>query len=283
MAGIKTLLLIFAAGATTLAGAQAPETQANTTPAAASVAQIKPFSAAYAVQWHGINVGTSELEFKSPNARGEYEYLSRSNARGIFRVVFSEQITQNSLMTLHEGHARPLSYRADDGTSSTDQDVSLDFDWVNDRVRGTAEKKPVDLALKPDTQDPMSVQIELMLALMRGHAPTTVWLADKDEIKEFIYTNEGPAHIKVALGELDTVVLASKRPGGNRVTRLWFAPSLGFTPVQAQRTRDGKTEWTMTIKSLQRGAAPPAPPPRRSFAPPARPAGQVAMLRSWAG
>jgi len=98
----------------------------------------------------------------------------------------------------------------------------------------------------------MSVQIELMLALMRQQPPATIWLADKDEVKEFIYTDEGKARIQTELGDLDTIVLSSKRPGGNRITRLWFAPSLGFVPVQAQRTRDGKTEWTMKIRSLHR-------------------------------
>ena len=154
--------------------------------------------------------------------------------------------------TPNEGHVQPLRFRGDDGSPSTDQDVSLDFDWNAHRVRGVAEKKSVDLALKPDTQDPMSVQIELMLALGRQQVPASVWLADKDEIKEFLYTSEGTQRLKTALGELDTLVLASRRPGGNRITRMWFAPSLGYVPVQAQRTRDGKTEWTMVVKTLKR-------------------------------
>jgi hypothetical protein len=33
---------------------------------------------------------------------------------------------------------------------------------------------------------------------------------------------------------------------------MWFAPSLGFVPVQAERSRDGKLEFAMRIKSLQR-------------------------------
>jgi hypothetical protein len=231
------------------AGVTAAETGAE---AAAPAGGLKPFAATYQVQWHGINVGTSTLELKPPAAGGEYEYVSRSNARGIFHIVFSDEITQISHFELREGHAQPLKFRGDDGSSATDKDVSLDFDWTRGRVKGVSEDKPVDLALKPDTQDPMSVQIELMLALARQQVPTQVWLADKDEIKEFVYTNEGNRRVKTALGELDTVVLASQRPGGNRITRMWFAPSLGYVPVQAQRTRDGKVEFTMNVKALKR-------------------------------
>ncbi len=214
--------------------------------------EFKPFAVRYEVQWRGIQVGTSDLELKAADESGVFEYISRSNARGIFHIVFSDEITQTSRFVLREGRVQPLTFRGDDGSPSTEKDVSLDFDWAASRVKGVSENKPVDLALKPDTQDPMSVQVHLMLALLSNQAPKTVWLADKDEVKEFLYTDEGTRRIKTALGELDTVVLASRRPGGNRITRLWFAPSLGFVPVQAQRTRDGKVEFTMTIKTLKR-------------------------------
>lgn len=250
MPDLKAMLMAIAAGLPLLTVAQEPLSPPDAVPVA-----VRPFSAEYFVQWHSINVGTSALELKAPDAAGEYRYLSRSNARGIFRVFFSEEIIQNSTMRVRDGHAQPLRYVADDGSAATDKDIRLDFDWPANRVRGVAEDKPVDMALKPDTQDPMSVQIELMLALMRKQPPTTVWLADKNEVKEFIYTDEGSQRIRTELGELDTIVLSSKRPGGNRITRLWFAPSFGFVPVQAQRTRDGKIEWTMKIRSLHRPEA----------------------------
>ena len=73
----------------------------------------------------------------------------------------------------------------------------------------------------------------------------------KDELKEFIYSQEGTAKIRTDLGELDTVIVASQRTGNNRILRMWFAPSLGYVPVQAERTRDGKLEFAMRIKTLK--------------------------------
>jgi Protein of unknown function (DUF3108) len=244
------LLAAIASGLFALtASVYAQDAAANST---AAVAELKPFTALYQVQWHGINVGSSGLELKTPSPDGHYEYISRSNARGVFHLVFSDEITQTTTFVIHEGRVQPLKFRGDDGSSATDKDVTLEFDWANARVKGVSEDKSVDLALKPAMQDPMSVQIELMLALAHQQVPASIWLADKDEIKEFIYTNEGPHRLKTALGDLDTIVLASARPGGNRITRLWFAPSLGYVPVQAQRTRDGKEEWIMKVKTLKR-------------------------------
>jgi hypothetical protein len=80
----------------------------------------------------------------------------------------------------------------------------------------------------------------------------TFHIIDKDQLKEFEYTQEGTAKIRTAIGELDTVIVTSQRTGNNRILRMWFAPSLGFVPVQAERSRDGKVEIAMHIKSIDK-------------------------------
>jgi Protein of unknown function (DUF3108) len=222
-------------------------TAAAAAPTAAAEAALTPFSAHYQADWKTINVGTSDLELKPDSEPGHYLYTWTITARGVFRLYRSE-VTQKSWLSIVDEHARPEKYRGEDGSSSVD----LDFDWAGGRVRGTSESKPVDLALKEGTQDVMSIQVEVMLDLRKGDLPKTFTIIDKDELKEFIYTQEGTAKLKTALGELDTVVVASQRAGNNRILRMWFAPSLGFVPVQAERTRDGKLEFAMRIKSIKR-------------------------------
>jgi hypothetical protein len=216
------------------------------TPSAAD-AGIAPFSAHYQADWKTVNVGTSELELKQDTEPGRYLYTWTITARGIFRLYRAE-VTQKSWLSIDADHVRPEKYRAEDGASNVD----LDFDWAAGRVRGTSEKKPVDLKLKDGTQDLMSIQVEVMLDLKKGDLPKTFQIIDKDRLKEFIYTQEGTANIKTALGELDTVIVESRQAGNSRILRMWFAPSLGFVPVQAERTRDGKLEFAMRIKSLKR-------------------------------
>jgi hypothetical protein len=216
------------------------------TPAVADVG-MAPFSAHYVADWKGINVGTSDLELKEDAEPGHYVYTWIITARGIFRL-YRDQVTQKSWLRIDADHVRPEKYRAEDGQST----VSLDFDWEGGHVRGTSENKPVDLQLGEATQDLMSIQIEVMLDLRRGNLPKTFQIIDKDELKDFIYTQEGNATIRTALGQIDTVIVSSRRTGNNRILRMWFAPSLGFVPVQAERTRDGKLEFAMRIKALRR-------------------------------
>ena len=243
------------AAATIIAAAAAVAAQA---PAGGSVspgspappgadAAIAPFTAHYLADWKSINVGTSDLELKQDTEPGHYLYTWTITARGIFRLYRSE-VTQKSWLSVNADHVRPDRYHAEDGSSS----VNLDFDWNAGRARGTSENKAVDLQLTEGTQDVMSIQVEVMLDLKKGNLPKTFQIIDKDELKEFDYSNEGNDRIRTPLGELDTVIVSSRQTGNNRILRMWFAPSMGFVPVQAERTRDGKLEFAMHIKSLDR-------------------------------
>lgn len=210
---------------------------------------IEPFSAHYVAEWRDISVGTSDLELERDGATGQYHYTWTISARGIFRLIYSNDVTQQSWFNVVGNHIRPERYHAEQGSSS----VSFDFDWNTGHAFGSSEGKQVDLVLQPGTQDLMSIQVEVMLDLKNGDMPRVFSIIDKDQTKNFMYTREGPAKLRSAIGSLDTIVVASRRgPTDSRVLRMWFAPTLGFVPVQAERTRDGKLEFAMRIRSLKR-------------------------------
>jgi hypothetical protein len=209
---------------------------------------LQPFAAHYIADWKGINVAVSDINMMAGAAPEEYVYRWSVEARGIFRVVYSDPVIQTSWFKVQGGHARPDKYRGEEGGSS----VEVQFDWLAKRATGTSEKKPIDLPLKDGAQDLNSIQAEIMLDLKNGGLPQTFQILDKDQLKDFDYVREGTAKIRTELGELDTIIVASQRKGNDRVLRMWFAPSLGFIPVQAERTRGGKLEFAMHIKSVTR-------------------------------
>lgn len=215
---------------------------------------LQPFTATYSVEWKGLAAGLStfRLERNDPDV---WTYRSSNVARGLFRLAFPDAITQTSTFRLEGSTVVPLSFRADDGSRHTDRDVSLTFDWAHDRVTGTAEQQPVDAAIEPGTQDSMSVQISLMLALAAGRDPQRFLIVDKSQVKDYLYTRESTVRLDTALGPLETVLFSSRRPGSDRVTRTWLAPGLGYVPVRAERVRDGRIEWQMKIRKLTFSAA----------------------------
>jgi hypothetical protein len=210
--------------------------------------QLAPFTAQYTADWKGISVGTSNIELKAGADPGHYIYTWTITARGIFRIAYHDDLVQTSWLSVDGQHVRPDKYHGSEGSST----VELNFNWQDNRATGVSEGNPVDLKLKPGTQDVMSIQVEVMLDLMKGDLPKEFQIIDKDRLKDFNYTQEGTARIRTAIGELDTVIVVSQQTGNNRILKMWFAPSLGFVPVQAERSRDGKVEIAMRIKNLKR-------------------------------
>jgi Protein of unknown function (DUF3108) len=205
----------------------------------------------YALEWHGFTAGRSTLTLEQAGA-GAYRYQSVNRARGLFRLAFPDAIIETSRFTITDGHVRPLSYQEVNGPGKADRDVHIEFDWQDGRARGMQHGKPVDQPLAPGTQDPLSVQIELMRDLSSGASPTQFLLFDQDVAKQFRYTRERGVRLDTALGTIDTVVYRSDRPGSDRVVRLWLAPSLGYLPVKAERERKGHTEFELEILSVKR-------------------------------
>jgi hypothetical protein len=198
-----------------------------------------------------MGAGTSILELtrQSDNA---YTYTSRNTARGFFRLAVPDTVTQTSHFTIEGGKVVPATYVGDDGSSDTDRDVSLKFDWSAKHVTGTAENRPVDQPLEPGVQDSLSVQIALMCELAQGRSPASFQLIDKDEVKEYQYTREGEAKLDTSIGKLDTVIYKSQRKGSSRYTRLWIAPSLGYLPVRAEQAKRDRRELQLLIRALER-------------------------------
>ena len=230
------------------------QTPSNPTPPAADPAGpaadvIQPFASHYVAEWKDISVGVSDLQLVRDTQPAHWVYKWTISARGIFRLIYSDDVIQQSWLAILDDHARPQKYRGSEGSST----VSFDFVWNTLRARGSSEGKPIDIQIEPATQDLMSIQIEIMLDLKNGNMPPTFHIIDKDQLKQFIYTREGAAKLRTALGTLDTIIVASRRNANDsRVLRMWFAPALGYVPVQAERTRDGKLEFAMRIKTLNR-------------------------------
>ncbi len=209
---------------------------------------LKPFRATYTIQWKGMTAGTSTLELKRGGA-DSYHYSSTNTPRGMFRMALPDSIFSSTTFRLVDGKVVPFEFR---GSDEKERPVELNFDWAKKRATGVAKGQSIDLEITEGTQDPMSMQLSSLRNLATGTLQSTVRLVDTDKVKDYELTREGEAQIETGLGKLDTVIFTSKRAGGDRVTRMWVAPALGYLPVKAERIRKNKLEFTMLIESVDR-------------------------------
>jgi hypothetical protein len=217
--------------------------------ASASADELKPFEASYDWLWHGMTVAVSTLKLEQKD--DTWVYRSNSQPRGIGRM-FSERPVSESILKVTDSGTRPLTYKADDGTASTKRDADVQFDWDHNRVTGVYEDAKVDLALKPGTQDDLSVQIALMVELLRGHTPDQFLMIDKNSLREYHFVREGEETLTTPLGSIPTTIFRSWKTGSPRVTRFWCASSQGFIPLRVEQTRGDEVQWAMRISKLTR-------------------------------
>jgi hypothetical protein len=216
---------------------------------AAAADELKPFDASYDWSWHNMTVAVSTLHLERQGDK--WVYSSKSEPRGIGRM-FSERPTQESVMKVTDAGVRPLTYKADDGTAATKRDANVVFDWEHNRVTGTNEDAKVDMPIPPGIQDDLSIQIALMVELLRGHTPEKFALLSGNSVREYNYSRDGEETLTTPLGTIQTVIYRSEKQYSPRITRFWCAPSLGYIPLRVQQKRKDDVEWTMQVKSVKR-------------------------------
>jgi hypothetical protein len=215
----------------------------------AAADELKPFQASYSWIYHGMTVAVSSLDLEHQDT--DWVYRSKSEPRGIGRL-FSERPVQESVMRVTDDGVRPLSYKADDGTSATKRDANVQFDWQNNRVTGVYEDAKVDMAIPPGMQDDLSVQIALMVELLRGHTPDKFSLISGNSVREYRYSRDGEETLTTPVGTIQTIIYRSEKQYSPRATRFWCAPSLGYIPLRVQQKKGDDVEWTMQVQSVKR-------------------------------
>jgi hypothetical protein len=217
--------------------------------ASAGADELQPFKASYTWIWHGLTVAYSTLSLERKD--DSWVYHSNSEPRGIGRM-FSERPVQESVLRVTPAGVQPLTYKADDGTSSTKRDADVKFDWIGGRVTGVYEDTKVDMPVRPGIQDDLSIQIALMVELLRDRTPDTLLLLDKNSVREYRYTREGEETLSTPLGSISTIIYRSQKQGSPRVTRFWCAPARGYIPMRVEQKRNDEVEWSMQIQDLKR-------------------------------
>ncbi len=154
----------------------------------AAADELKPFEASYAWIWNGMTVAVTTLKLAKSGADTDL-YLAQRAAR--HRQADVPGPRDQSVLRVTPGGVEPLSYKGDDGTSSSQRSIDLKHDWSTHRVSGVYEQTLVDLPLTAQVQDDSSIQIALMVALLRGQTPDRFDLIDKDAVREYHHARAG--------------------------------------------------------------------------------------------
>ncbi|HYM35555.1 MAG TPA: DUF3108 domain-containing protein [Steroidobacteraceae bacterium] len=219
---------------------------------------IRTFTARYQLRFYGLSGGILQLTLRKGDAPNEFIYESRAEPSFLGSFMVSDQARESCTMTIDENGVRPLKFFSDDGKKGDEKDSNIQFDWERKRLTGRSERVDFNQELPEHIQDHLSIQIAVIRALLQNSEPGEYSLMDTGEIKKFTYSKDGTGTVKYKGRTLDATIIRSARsdnPGG-RIIRYWHAPELGYVPVRAERSRNGKIDLTMDLLDVKFPEAP---------------------------
>lgn len=221
-------------------------------PVSANDLALQPYVATYAVTYRGLDAGTLRMELSRDAQSNRYAFETRANPSMLARLVIGRDAVERTVFEPSNEVIRPIEWSLEDGKNGRSGDGHLKFDWAANKVVGEYEGKPVELPAQAGLQDRLSIQVAVSAALVQGREPASIVMVNGDKTREYSYARGATEQLDTKLGKLDTVIYESTRPGSNRVSKVWHAPSLEYLAVRAEQIRKGKVETVMVLVGLER-------------------------------
>jgi len=221
-------------------------------PAVAADVAIKPFHAEYATLRNGDTLGRTTLDLRDD---GDGTWTLRSETRGTSGLakLAGIHIVETSRLRWNGGKPEALVYDYKQEGAFKQRTRHADFDWSAQQVHVSEGGKDFRYATAPGLIDRQSVTLGLAADLIGGATTFDYKVAVKDRIEDMGYSRGATESLSVPAGRYDAVLMqraSSGKDDRRRVARSWFAPSLGWLPVQIEQV-DGKGD-TVTLKLLSR-------------------------------
>lgn len=218
----------------------------------ASAAELQPYKARYQVSYRGLNGGSLENTLKRGTGPNQWVYQTQAFPSMLARVAVSPDARETSTFEVLPKGVRPLSFNLDDGKPGEDKDQRHAFDWKLNTATGMANGKQFTLPIPAGTQDTSSISTALMYERLSGRKPTGFPLLAGGKLRQYRYRLEAVQQVLTPFGQVEAEIWVSDREGSDRTSKVWYAPSLGYVPVQAIQYRKGNPELQMKLLSLTR-------------------------------
>jgi hypothetical protein len=213
-------------------------------PAFAAGMPIKPFHAEYATLRNGSELGRTTLDLRD-NRDGSWTLRSETNGtQGLARLA-GIRIVETSRFRWQDGRPQGLVYDYRQEGAFRPRARHADFDWNTGEVRVVEGDSRHRYAAVPGLIDRQSVTLAIGADLARGATAFDYKVAVKEQIEDMRYARGGSEKVTVPAGEFRTERMQRLGIAGadrKRVSRSWFAESLGWLPVMIEQTeKNGDT------------------------------------------
>ncbi|MCG7878958.1 MAG: DUF3108 domain-containing protein [Candidatus Thiodiazotropha taylori] len=208
---------------------------------------LKPFSATFSVKRNVIPLGELKLEFNL-NEKGEYHYTAHTLPGMLAGWFSADEIIEESHGRLTREAIQPISYTYKDMGNENER-TELVFDWQAGKVRTTSGGVTWSQPITSGIQDRLSQQLLVRLHLAEGKEDISYQVADGGKIKRYRFLVEGEEDIETPFGQINCLRVRRSKESRKPDYTIWFAPTLGYLPVQIERKRSGRL-YRMVVETI---------------------------------
>lgn len=216
---------------------------------AAFAAALQPFSLTFAINY-SIAKGEMTLSLSS-SGNGQYTIESVTQAKGMAKLAVPGPVMEKAVFTMHDGTVRALSYHLDDGSESSDKDISVTYDWDAMQAKIQSEKGQETQLLTADTMDQLIMQAAAIADIQAGKKSFSYrQIKPGRSVQTYHYRKMGAEDIQGPDGMISTVRYERGRANSDKSTFYWYAPDLGYSPVRIERFKKGKSVFKGKLKTI---------------------------------
>ncbi len=224
-------------------------------PAHAADVPIKPFHAEYATLRNGGEIGRTTLDLRD-NGDGSWTLRSETvGTRGLARLA-GIRIVETSRFRWQDGRPQGLVYDYQQEGAFRPRTRHADFDWGAGEVRVVEGDSRQRYATVTGLIDRQSVTLAIGADLARGATAFDYKVAVREKIEDMHYARDGSETLTVPSGKFHTVRMQRLGIAGadrKRVSRSWFAESLGWLPVMIEQTEKNGDTVVLKLIAVTRG------------------------------
>jgi hypothetical protein len=217
-------------------------------PACVADVPIRPFHAEYATLRNDQEIGRTTLDL-ADNGDGSWRLRSETRGTAGLAKLAGIHIVETSRFRWKDGRPEALDYDYRQEGALRQRTRQAVFDWAAGEARVNEGGKDHHYPIAAGTIDRQSVTLGLASDLLRGADAFEYRVAVKDHVETMRYSRGALETVQVPAGSFEAQLMRREgTPGSDRkrVSRSWFAASLGWLPVQIEQTE--KNGDTVTLK-----------------------------------
>jgi hypothetical protein len=211
-----------------------------------------PYAATYKVEIDGVDVGILERRLERI---GEHQWRQSTTmyATGWVAMIRKDRFEEESLWQWQANSLIPRYYRyrhTEKGKLKVDEEV----EFSSNQVRLRRNQHQQQITIDTTTYDRLSYQIPLQNAVANGVTEIAFQVAERDSLRDYAFKVTGGANLHTPLGNLETLQV-QRQGSGDRITHIWLAPSLHYSPVRLEQEHNGHI-YRSTLLKIEFSALP---------------------------